>query len=217
MKLRETILADNPGQLKLPFALWKRRAVQDAVRRLFDIEMPIRTVGEYLLRWGFTPQRPARQAIERNDTTLHAWMDLRFPESVERAKRKGGEIYWPDETAVKQDGHWGRGYAPTGQTPVLAMSTRRTSILMISAITQKGLVRFAFHEGAINCDRFIAFLEALIADAGRKAFPLVDNLKVHRSNPVKAQLIAARQFTRYRQSPKAPCSLHSGRTTASSG
>jgi transposase len=186
LKLRETILEQNPGQLKLPFALWNRRAVQDAVRRIFGIEMPIRTVGEYLLRWGFTPQRPTRQAIERNDAALAAWMDLHFPELVERAKREGGEIYWADETAVKQDGHWVRGYAPAGQTPVLAMSARWSSISMISAITQKGLVRFAFHEGAINSERFIGFLEALIADAGRKVFLIVDNLKVHHSKPVKA-------------------------------
>jgi transposase len=186
LKLRETILEHHPGQLKLPFALWNRRAVQDAVRRLFAIEMPIRTVGEYLLRWGFTPQRPARQALERNDAALRAWMDLHFPELVERAKREGGEIYWADETAVKQDGHWVRGYAPAGETPVLTMSARWSSISMISAITQQGLVRFAFHEGAINSERFITFLEALIRDAGRKVFLICDNLKVHHSKPVKA-------------------------------
>lgn len=113
-------------------------------------------------------------------------MDLHFPELIERVKHEGGEIYWSDETAVKQDGHWLRGYAPAGQTPVLALSARWSSISMISAITQQGLVRFAFHEGAINSERFIAFLEALIADAGRKVFLIVDNLKVHHSKPVKA-------------------------------
>ena len=59
-------------ELRLPLALWSRHAVQDAVPRLFGIEMPIHTVGEYLPRRGFTLQRPARQAIERNDTALHA-------------------------------------------------------------------------------------------------------------------------------------------------
>lgn len=43
LKLRETILERNPGQLKLPLALWNRRAVEDAVRRPVGIEMPIRT------------------------------------------------------------------------------------------------------------------------------------------------------------------------------
>lgn len=186
LKLRETLLEQSPGQLSLPFALWNRRAVQSAVHQLFGIEMPIRTVGEYLLRWGFTPQRPARQALERNHAALRLWMDQPFPALLERAKREGGEIDWADETAVKQDGHWLRGYAPAGQTPVLALSARWRSISMISAITQQGRVRFAFHEGAINSDRFIAFLEALVSDAACKVFLIVDNLKVHHSQPVKA-------------------------------
>ena len=44
----------EPKQLSLPFALWNRRAVMQLVKVLFAIEMPIRTVGEYLLRWGYT-------------------------------------------------------------------------------------------------------------------------------------------------------------------
>lgn len=59
---------------------------------------------------------------------------------------------------------------------------------MISAITNKGLMRFAFHDGAINTDRFIEFLEALIEDAQRKVFLIVDNLRVHHVKLVKAWL-----------------------------
>ena len=39
---------------------------------------------------------------------------------------------------------------------------------MISAVTNQGLVRFAFHDGVINTDRLIEFLESLIKDAKRK-------------------------------------------------
>ena len=63
-QLRLAIIGSNPAQLKLEFALWNRRAVMMAVKHLFGIDMPIRTVGEYLLRWGFTPQRPVKKAIE---------------------------------------------------------------------------------------------------------------------------------------------------------
>ncbi len=42
-------------QMKLPFMLWTRVAVQQLIKHLWAIDMPIRTVGEYLMRWGFTP------------------------------------------------------------------------------------------------------------------------------------------------------------------
>lgn len=62
--MRSIIVGENPKQLSLPFALWNRRAVMQMVKVLFDIDMPIRTVGEYLLRWGYIPQRPMRRALE---------------------------------------------------------------------------------------------------------------------------------------------------------
>jgi transposase len=46
-------------QLKLTFALWTRAAVVLLVRQEFDIELPIRTMGWYLKRWGFTPKKPS--------------------------------------------------------------------------------------------------------------------------------------------------------------
>lgn len=41
---------------------------------------------------------------------------------------------------------------------------------------------------AFNSERLIEFLEALIKDAGKKVFLILDNLRVHHSKPVKAWL-----------------------------
>ena len=102
-----------------------------------------------------------------------------------RAKAEQAEIYWADETAIRQDATWVRGYAPAGVTPELALPAgRHAATTMISAITNQGLVRFCFFDGALDTDRFIAFLGDLIVDAGRKVFLIVDNLKVHRATRV---------------------------------
>lgn len=60
---------------------------------------------------------------------------------------------------------------------------------MISAVTNQGLVRFAFHNGVVNTDRLIEFLESLIKDAKRKVFLIIDNLRVHHAKLVKQWLI----------------------------
>ena len=187
--LRDEIIGMHPSQMSLPFALWNRKAVQEAIKLRLGVDMPIRTVGEYLRRWGFTPQRPVKRAVEQRPDLLRAWMEVTYPMIMKKAKAQGGEIYWSDETAIKQDTAWVRGYAPAGQTPVIRHAARWSSVTMISAITNQGLVRFAFHDGAINTDRFIAFLEALIQDAKRKVFLIVDNLRVHHAKLVKAWLL----------------------------
>jgi len=51
---------------------------------------------------------------------------------------------------VAEDGHWLRGYAPAGQTPVLAAPSKRHGLTMVSAISNQGLVRFEFIEEAMN-------------------------------------------------------------------
>lgn len=188
-QLRLAIVGSNPAQLKLEFALWNRRAVMMAVKRLFGIDMPIRTIGEYLRRWGFTPQRPVKKALEQCPERVSRWLKEEYPRIAARAKTEGGEIYWADETAIRQDAHWVRGYSPAGFTPEMRLPAgRHASTTMISAITNQGLVRFTFFDGALDTDRFIAFLGDLVKDAGRKVFLIVDNLRVHHAKRVKEWL-----------------------------
>ena len=63
-RFRKAIIDKEPDQLKLPFTLGTRIAVQQLIKQLWSIDMPIRTVGEYWTRWGFTPQKPLRRAYE---------------------------------------------------------------------------------------------------------------------------------------------------------
>lgn len=128
--LRTIVTSESPSVRGLPFALWNRRAVGQLVQQLFGIDMPIRTVGEYLMRWGYTPQRPSRRALEQKPLDVQHWLQDIYPVIARRAKEESGIIYWADETAVVQDGHWVRGYAPAGQTPELVASSKRFGLTM---------------------------------------------------------------------------------------
>ena len=68
---------------------------------------------------------------------------------------------------------------------MVARTAKRITQSMISAVSNRGLMRFMFYEGALNADRFIAFLRRLAKDAGQKVFLIVDNLKVHHASKVK--------------------------------
>jgi hypothetical protein len=47
-------------------------------------------------------------------------------------------------------------------------------------------MRFMLYDGALDVERFLAFLRRLVRDAGRKVFLIVDDLKVHHAKKVKA-------------------------------
>ena len=83
----------------------------------------------------------------------------------------------------------GRGYQPKGQTPVAyAVGGQRQKLSMISTVTNQGKTRWMIIDEASNSDKLITFLEALVEDAGKKVFLILDNLRVHHSKPVKAWL-----------------------------
>lgn len=185
--IQKQICEHRPEQLKLTFALWTRQAVALLIEQEYGLRLPIRTVGEYLKRWGFTPQRPMVRAYEQKPEAVKAWLDEEYPNIAARAKLENAEIHWGDETALVNTDVRGRGYQPKGQTPIaFAVGGSRQKLSMISTVTNQGKTRWMIVEENFNTDKFIEFLGALIKDAPQKIFLIVDNLRVHHSKLVKA-------------------------------
>ena len=59
-----------PDQLSMPFYLWTRESVGLLIKKKFNILLSKWTVGRYLAKWGFSPQKPARRAIEQNPKAI---------------------------------------------------------------------------------------------------------------------------------------------------
>ncbi len=168
-----------------------RPAVLALIERECGITLSIRAVGNYLSRWGFTPQKPIKRAYEQSAPAVKAWLDQTYPSIAHRARTEDAEIHWGDETAVVNTDVRGRGYAPKGRTPIaMAVGGTREKLSMISTVTNQGKTRWMMIDGAFNGERLIEFFQALVKDAPRKVFLILDNLGVHHCKPVKAWLAA---------------------------
>jgi transposase len=187
-RIRQQIMDKAPDQLKMNYALWTRKAVQELIAREAGVELSIRAVGDYLKRWGMTPQKPQKRAYEQRAPEVKAWLEEEYPAIQAQAKAENAEIYWGDETGLRNDCQHERGYAPKGKTPVIRLNAKRESINMISAITNQGTVRFRIFEGNMNADVLIEFMMRLLKDAKRKVYLILDNLRVHHAKPVKEWL-----------------------------
>lgn len=121
-RVKKELIDLTPDQLKLKFVLWSAQAVRAAIKQMFLVDSPVRTVRKYLARWGFTPQRPVKRAYEQRPEVVEKWLKDTYPAIVSRAKAEGAEISWADETAASSVEHYARGYAPRGKTPVLVLS-----------------------------------------------------------------------------------------------
>ena len=185
-EIQKQIIDKDPEQLKLPFALWTRKAVKELIHDQYSIDMPIRTVGEYLSRWGFTPQKPIKKSYEQQPKAVQKWLDDEYPAIKQAASEEGAEIHWGDETGCTNTISHGRSYAPKGETPTMVVSTKKKlKINMLSSISNQGQVFFDIHEGKINSTEFIDFMKKLIRCTDKKVYFIVDNLAQHHSKLVK--------------------------------
>jgi len=180
-RIRGLVVGKMPEQLKLPFYLWTRAAVQRLIEREYRVRLSLTAVGGYLRRWGLSAQRPIKRAYERNEAAIAQWLAEVYPKIATRAKRERALIYWGDETGLRSDDVRGRSFAPVGQPAVVQVPGRRFGCNVISALTNKGEMSFMVFEGRFQAPTFIAFCERLTKQTRRKVFLIVDGHPVHRA------------------------------------
>ena len=160
-------------------ALNERQAVGDWIARRFAIHLAVRAVGEYLKRWGFTPQRPLKKAHEQSPAAVDRWVNEEYPKIAQAAKTEGAEVHWGHETGLRSDDVRGRSYAPKGKTPVVVTNANRSKLSVLSTVTNKGQMRWKVFSGALHAKILIGFMKRLVHGREKRGFLILDNLCVH--------------------------------------
>jgi transposase len=187
-QVRGLIKDKLPDQLKLPFGLWTREAVQQLISRRFKVELSRWQVGRYLKYWGYTPQKPIGKAFEQKPERVKAWLGKEYPDIKRRAAKEGAVIYFGDETGMRSDHQAGRCYAPSGETPVVKRTGQRFSLNMISAISNKGHLQFMILDGRFNSEVFGVFLKQMIKHARHKIYFVTDGHPAHKTKKLNEWL-----------------------------
>ena len=187
-EIQKIIVDKYPEQLKLPGCMWTRSNIRDLIKRQYGIILPLSTLGYYLARWGFSVQRPRKQAYKQDTKKIRNWLDMELPSIAERARTECAEILFGDETGIQNTANYAKGYAPIGKTPVIKVSSQKMKINMVSAISNRGKLRFVLYKDSMNSEKLIDSMQRLTCDVRKKVFLILDNLKVHHSKKVRAWL-----------------------------
>jgi transposase len=187
-RLQELIDNHSPEDLGIASPLWNRKAVRALIRQECGIRMPVRTVGEYLKRWGYTAKKPRRHNRDQDPAEVNEWLEETYPELVGKAEKEGAEIFWCDEAGVAADEHPGYGYARRGQRATMPVPDPHMRVNLISAISNTGKVRFMTYKQAMTGALFIVFLGRLLRSATGKIYLIADRLRAHQSKEVEQWL-----------------------------
>ena len=185
-QVAKAIREKNPDQLRLPGFLWTKALVCELIERRFGVRVAEKTAGRYLRSWGFSPQKPARRALEQNPEMVARWLDERYPAIEQRARREKSLILWADEMGLRSDHTAGRSWSQVGRTPVIEGTGQRFGANVISAISNKGHLQFRVFKEKFVAAVFIDFLGRLLRQSkGQKIILILDGHPVHRSRKVK--------------------------------
>jgi transposase len=177
--LQDLIDHHSPEDLGIAAPLWSRRAVHDLILQEYGIDMPLRTVGEYLKRWGYTAKRPTRHAKGQDPEEVRVWLEETYPALEEKAQKEDAEIHFGDETGVAADEHPRYGYARRGQRATMEVPDPHIRINVIATVNNTGEAEFMTYDRTMNAALFIEFLEQLLGSTTKKIILIVDRLRAH--------------------------------------
>ena len=119
---------------------------------------------------------------------MRRWLRRDYPAIAARAEAEDGIVFRGDETGLRSDDVRGRGYAPRGRTPEVRVNHKRANLGLVSAVTNRGELRWMVLDGATKAPDLLRFLARLVRDAAQKVFLVLDRLPVHRSAEIRAWL-----------------------------
>jgi transposase len=185
IRLFTMINGKDPRTYSFGVALWTRALIRDLIKKTFAKDVSLVTVGRILKKLGMSPQRPLYRSWKQDPQRVEKWKREEYPAIRARAAQVDATILFADEASVRTDYHAGTTWAPVGQTPVVTGSAVRHAVKIVSAIGQRGQLSFQVHEGPMNAERFIEFLDSLLHDFDTPVFLIVDGSSVHKANIVK--------------------------------
>jgi len=175
----------DPRQHGFDFGLWTRLVVRKLIADKFGANLGVTSVGKLLAKLGLTPQKPLKRAYERDPAAIEAWKRETYPSLVKKAKKRGAEICFWDESGFRADVVQGRTWGVRGQTPVIRVPGQRQSVSAASAVTAKGGFWFATYKGGMSAELFIEMLKALIHRRRKPLLLILDSLPAHKAKIVK--------------------------------
>jgi transposase len=177
--IQELINEHSPANLGVKAPLWSRGAVRELILKEYGIDMPVRTVGEYLKRWGYTAKKPSRHANDQDPEEVRKWLEETYPDIERQAEEEDAVILWCDECGVDADQHPHTAYAPEGQRATMEVPEGHIRRSVISAVSNNGEFHFMTYTGTLDATLFILFLEGLLTETSKKIYLITDRLSAH--------------------------------------
>lgn len=191
--------------------LWTTALIARLIHDRFDVRYSHDHVGVILHHLGYTYQKPAKQAAERDEEAIRRWRDQTWPEIVQASQDRGSMLIFVDEAGFSMIPSIRKQWAAAGHTPVVKHRNRwfrKVSViggLSVGVNRNQLALHMNWHPDAhIDQERVVGFLKHLTTDCPGPLDIIWDNLSCHRGKRVRAFLETHPQVALHRLPPYAP-------------
>ena len=171
--------------------LWTLPRVRRLVMEKFNRKLSTSETWRLLRRIGWSPQKPARRARERDEQKIADWKLNEWPRIQAKARKEKRTLVFIDESGLSQKPSVKNTWAPEGETPVIQMNFNWKKLSVIGGITIRSIY-FQMHEESVKAPQVIDFLKHLQKHIKGKLLVVWDNLPAHRSKVVAEYLASTK-------------------------
>ena len=166
--------------------LWDCKRVQTIIKKELDKSISISNLLGNLRRWNLTPQKPEKEALEKNPMAVRKWLREEWPKIEKHRRRWQAMLYFQDESGVSLIPVLGKTWAKKGKTPKIKVTGNRGGFCVTSAISPAGRMVFRIENHTIHAEDHIDFLKQIMKQhPRRKIIVIEDNAKPHIAGLVK--------------------------------
>ncbi len=166
--------------------LWDCKRVQVVIKKELNKSISISNLWETLRRWGLTPQKPEKEALEKDPAAVKKWLEEEWPKIEKHRRRWQAMLYFQDESGVSLIPVLGKTWAKKGKTPKIKVTGNKGGLCVTSAISPAGRMVFRIENHTIHAEDHIDFLKQIRKHhPHRKIIVIEDNAPPHIAGLVK--------------------------------
>jgi transposase len=195
-------LARKPTAFGFRTDLWTAGRVAHLIRERLGVTFHPGYLREWLTRRGYSPQRPAKRARERDQQAIDRWLAQDWPRVQAAAAATRAHVVLIDETGLFLNPLVRRTWAKRGRTPVLdAWGRHRDKVSVIGALTvspavgRLGLYFATDPQEYFNAERVVKFLRDLLQHLRGRVIVVWDRGSNHKGPVVRDFLKRNKRLT----------------------
>jgi transposase len=180
------LIALGPELCGFSGACWRTPMIQHLIQEKFGVFYNAHYISELLGNLGFSYQKAAFVASSRDEEAREKWIKNEWPTILKLAQKKNAYILFGDEASFPQWGSLSYTWAPIGQQPIVQTSGTRRGYKVFGVIDYfTGRFFSKGHEGKLNSDSYIAFLEEVLSKTRKHLILIQDGAPYHKGKKMR--------------------------------